>query len=199
MRDRISCSRAGARSGTPSSAFRRPTSRASSVRRLRRCNRAVSIASILPRQSMILLMNVVASLAAHPAVRAEIRLPTTKKPRPRRRIAAGCYETGRYLLGAAVRARLAGPLPRVEEAVRKGEIARVQMHGALLANPLFSQAFVSNERPLYRTGLRGVKRRFALWVRENINPAYMAGKNCKFDLSGAIAFTGVSRCEPRDA
>ena len=37
--------------------------------------------------------------------------------------------------GAVVRARLAGPLPRIEEAVRKGEIARVQMHDALLANP----------------------------------------------------------------
>jgi len=56
-----------------------------------------------------------------------------KKAAPPLEVAARFRNFVRLLVGQSTRARFAGPLPPKEEAVRKGEIARVQFHSALLA------------------------------------------------------------------
>jgi hypothetical protein len=95
------------------------------------------------------------------------------------RFAAGTGNFVRLLVAGVARARFAGPLPRKEEAVRKGEIARVQLHHALSAILLNSIVHL-NRAATIQKGPGGVKRFVCC---RGINAIYGDGNNCKFDLS----------------
>src|SRR5579875_199858 len=121
MRERISCSRMGARSAVPLSFFKRPTSSANSVRRFKRCSRAVSIASIFLRQSSIFICSSSLPFFAPDG---------HKKSRALGEVRGRYSKLFALLVTALIRARLARPLPPPEEAVRKGEFAAIHAHGA---------------------------------------------------------------------